>query len=260
MFDLRAALLAEIPTLSVTHVDTTVDYRSTEQAIQDVQSCVFNAAAVLLGSWRPESIPWTYGHNQVRNLFEVVVAVKSEAAKAAIDDIQRALRVGLERNNLGQADWRWTRMLETTETRKAGTTGIFYQIVTFEIWAIEASGALASLNPNFTLPSVTVNNPGAITVDGSTDITITAAVAVGVYTLSKCTFILYSPSPRQGTYSFYSTDLNIGSGTASVTWTTPAVETVAATAGTYGYWAKAIVVDEQGLTAEHEIAINITRT
>lgn len=257
MFDLRAALLTAIPALSITHVDTTVDYRSTEQALQDVQSVSFTGAAILLGDWRAESIPWTYGWNQVRNEFEVIVACKSADAKAAFDDLQRSLRVGIERNGLAPM-WRWTRLKDVSETRKAGTTGIHYQIATFEVFAIEESGAYANTQTSYTRPSLTGLTVSTDTIDGVNDLTITATVTAGSYTLTKCHFMIYRVTTQE--YGFYGADSTITGGTASYTWTAPDPRNIDESAGTYNYRALAIVVDAEGLSYSDEISLTITRS
>ena len=257
MFDLRAALLAEIPTLSINHVDTTVDYRSTELALSNANQCVFDAAAVLIGDWRSESIPWVYSYNQVRNEIELIVAVKSEAAKAAIDDIQRALRLGLERNNLDQPDHRWTRLKEVTETRKLEQTGIFYQIATFEVFAVEASAAYTTTPKPFNLPSITIDDPGTPVIDGATDLVFTGTYSQGDYSVSSVFVAAYRAVT--GARAFFGEAVLVG-GAWSVRWETPEKKDVANDAGTYGYWVNARVIDSAGFTDSETTAINITRS
>lgn len=259
MFDLRTALVAEIIDSNLSYIGADCfDARSTEFALNNMKSYSFSDAAVFVGDVKQTNLEhFTFGKNVITNEAELLIAVNSTEGKSAIETIINALRLALERNNLGQLDWLRTSLVEIGGYRKNENTGIFYQTCVFEVLAFEATpGSIAT--QSIILPTVTITDPGAITVNGTTDITIAFTYTQGTYDIVQTYVMAYrTGTQNRGLYQIGGVPTG---GSDSVTFEGVKQTDIADSAGTYGYWIRAIIVDSAGVSGTHQISVNITRS
>ena len=170
MYDLRSAIETRINEWitndSPTYVDLCVSFKSTEDALDNLEKVVTQNAAVLIGDWITEPERWTYRHNKVRNYIELIIAARSHNAQNALDEIIRSVTYNcIDKQNYGQEETMDSFVEFTEEIKESGT--MKYQILTVKVNAVETSPSpeidIYPAYPIFVLPaednSFTVNNP-----------------------------------------------------------------------------------------------------
>ena len=139
MYDLRAAVKttidAWIDSTSPDYIEKCHSFKSTQDALDNIENVVFTNAAVLLGDWISEPEQYTFSNNKVRNELELLVATKSKSAQAAIATIINDLSTLLYRNRFDETETLITHISSADSIEKK--ENVYYKILTLSVLALE---------------------------------------------------------------------------------------------------------------------------
>lgn len=205
MFDLRAAVVTQLQLLDETYVGQAIfdnDPHSTAGCIEQMEKCVFEEAAILLGDLRQPQERFSYGFNTVASELELLVCAKSINAKANFNNIINNIKLGLDNNKFNQTlCWSTKVTLSEKQEKYQDKDRVYYQIITLEVGAWEASPQLTNFETNFNPPTITITSPTAgqsFVIDDPISIEITVTYTIGTSPISKIYYIVKSSS---GLYS-----------------------------------------------------------
>lgn len=269
MFDLRVAVVTAIQDIAETYIGDAVfdnDPHSTQGAIEQMEKCVFDEAAVILGDLRQPQERLSFGFNSVKNELELLVCAKGKDAKANFNNILNNLKLGLDNNKFDQTLCFSTKLsLVGKQEKYLDKDRIYYQIVTLEVGAWEASAQLTGDDQIVNPPSVTITSPAEghnynIVGAASVDVTLNINYTIGTFPASYAYFIL-TPGLLAGAKSAPAMQSELLSGgSASVTWAVTSAKLAISSTGVYNYELYVILIDQGQVCATdmHSITFTVT--